>query len=199
MEGDQPPKSRTAHPHRVKMGKLTLTAGLCLIFASLGVPGHARHLGGYKVGYGNPCYGRQDGKYPNPNDPHSFYNCVWGHTYVQKCPKNLVYKHSITTCYYPGSSETSSTSDETTTSPPTAAPMTTTSPHTAAPMTTTSPPTAAPMTTTSPPTAAPMTTTNPPTAAPMTTTSPPTAAPMNTTSPPTTSSHDHHQSSHDHH
>ncbi|KAM8864662.1 uncharacterized protein AB9W97_018879 [Spinachia spinachia] len=94
------------------MRKLTLTAGFCLIIASLGVPGLARNLPVYKTGDGNPCYGRQDGRYPNPNDRYSYYNCVWGYTYIQKCPENLVYRHSIAACYYPGVAVTSNTSHE---------------------------------------------------------------------------------------
>ncbi|XP_037344481.2 mucin-2-like isoform X2 [Pungitius pungitius] len=121
------------HPNRVKM--LTLTAGLCLIIASLGVPGLARNIPVYKRGYGNPCYGMQDGPYPNPNDPHSYYNCVWGLAYIQKCPLHLVYKHSITTCYYPGSSESSSSSHEDTSEQrhPTKPPIMPTTPPTTTP------------------------------------------------------------------
>lgn len=98
----------------------------------LGVPGFARNLRVYKTSHGNPCYGRPDGLYPNPNDQHSYYNCVWGRTYIQRCPEHLLYRHSITACYYPGSPVTGSSSHEicdpmTTTSTPTMTPMTTTS------------------------------------------------------------------------
>uniref|UniRef100_G3PG83 chitinase n=1 Tax=Gasterosteus aculeatus TaxID=69293 RepID=G3PG83_GASAC len=49
----------------------------------------------------NPCYGGQNGPYPNPADPHTFFNCDWGNVYLQKCPANLVYNHAKKACDYP--------------------------------------------------------------------------------------------------
>ncbi|XP_077943735.1 uncharacterized protein LOC144386404 [Gasterosteus aculeatus] len=132
------------------MRKLTLTAGLCLIIASLGLPGQARILPAYQRP-GNPCYGGQNGPYPNPADPHTFFNCDWGNVYLQKCPTNLVYNHAKKACDYPVHpyyTQHPTTTPTTTTSPPTTTPMTTTSPPTTTPITTTSPPTTTIATTT---------------------------------------------------
>ncbi|KAM8864661.1 uncharacterized protein AB9W97_018878 [Spinachia spinachia] len=107
------------------MGKLTLTAGLWLIIASLGLPGLAKHLPVYKT-QGNPCYGGVNGPYPNPADPHTFYNCDWGNVYLQKCPGHLVYRHSIKACGYPGHTTPTTTTPVVTTSPPTTKMETTT-------------------------------------------------------------------------
>ncbi|KAM8864667.1 uncharacterized protein AB9W97_018884 [Spinachia spinachia] len=106
------------------MSKLTLTAGLWLIIASLGLPGLARHLPVYKT-HENPCYGGVNGPYPNPADPHTFYNCDWGNVYLQKCPGHLVYRHSIKACGYPG--HTTTTPVVTTSTPTTKIETTTTS------------------------------------------------------------------------
>ncbi|XP_062414193.1 chondroitin proteoglycan 1-like [Pungitius pungitius] len=80
------------------MGKLNLTTGLCLIIASLGVPGLAGHLPAYQGP--SPC-AQPNGLFPNPADPHSFYNCDWGKGTLQYCPVNLVYNHAIKACDYP--------------------------------------------------------------------------------------------------
>uniref|UniRef100_A0A3Q3F4M9 chitinase n=1 Tax=Labrus bergylta TaxID=56723 RepID=A0A3Q3F4M9_9LABR len=136
------------------------------------------------------------GLYPNPSDPHSYYNCDnFGVAHHQVCPPSLVFRDSCKCCDF--STTETSQPKTTTTSPPTtttAAPTTTT----AAPTTTTTAPTtttALPTTTTAVPTtttAAPTTTTAAPTtttAAPTTTTALPTtttAAPTTTTALPTT-------------
>ncbi|XP_034393406.1 chondroitin proteoglycan-2-like [Cyclopterus lumpus] len=80
------------------MGKLTLTAGLCVIIASLGLPGLVT---GTPLLPGNPCNGRLDGNYPNPDDQHTFHQCVAGNTYVQPCPAGLVYSPSNDRCDHP--------------------------------------------------------------------------------------------------
>uniref|UniRef100_A0A3Q3FUH0 chitinase n=1 Tax=Labrus bergylta TaxID=56723 RepID=A0A3Q3FUH0_9LABR len=135
------------------------------------------------------------GLYPNPSDPHSYYNCDdFGVAHHQVCPPSLVFRDSCKCCDFSTTKEchpkTTTAAPTTTTAPPTTttAPPTTT---TALPTTTTAPPTtttAPPTTTTAPPTtttAPPTTTTAPPTtttALPTTTTAPPTT----TTAPPTT-------------
>ncbi|XP_039657199.1 chondroitin proteoglycan 2-like [Perca fluviatilis] len=79
------------------MCKLTLTAGLCLIIASLGYPG----LTDTAAVPPNPCDGGISGLYPNPADPHSFYNCGNGIAYLQNCPSNLVFDPTCSCCNYP--------------------------------------------------------------------------------------------------
>nr|XP_040026230.1 chondroitin proteoglycan 2-like [Gasterosteus aculeatus aculeatus]XP_040026231.1 chondroitin proteoglycan 2-like [Gasterosteus aculeatus aculeatus] len=80
------------------MCKLTLTAALCLIIASLGLPG----IEAMKSST-DPCDGRPNGQYPNPDDEHSFLYCISGEKRVQQCPANLVYNPSIKVCDYPSS------------------------------------------------------------------------------------------------
>ncbi|XP_034392850.1 chondroitin proteoglycan 2-like [Cyclopterus lumpus] len=80
------------------MCKLTLTAGLCVIIASLGLPGLVTGNPLFPL---NPCHGRADGNYANPVDQHSFYQCVAGYTFVQPCPAGLVYAPYKNACDYP--------------------------------------------------------------------------------------------------
>ncbi|XP_056279485.1 acidic mammalian chitinase-like [Pseudoliparis swirei] len=80
------------------MCKLTLTAGLCVIIASLGLPGLATGAPA------NPCQGKADGNYAKPDDDNSFYQCVAGKTYVQTCQAGLVYSVSKDACDYPDKS-----------------------------------------------------------------------------------------------
>ncbi|XP_074499716.1 uncharacterized protein LOC141772537 [Sebastes fasciatus] len=48
----------------------------------------------------NPCHGKAHGLYPNPHDPHCFYNCGHGIAHPQCCPANLVFKSSCQCCDY---------------------------------------------------------------------------------------------------
>uniref|UniRef100_A0A672J9J5 chitinase n=1 Tax=Salarias fasciatus TaxID=181472 RepID=A0A672J9J5_SALFA len=47
------------------------------------------------------CVGKKDGNYVNVNNPTSFYQCVNGITYIQKCPANLVYVAACDCCDWP--------------------------------------------------------------------------------------------------
>uniref|UniRef100_G3NUY5 chitinase n=1 Tax=Gasterosteus aculeatus TaxID=69293 RepID=G3NUY5_GASAC len=85
------------------MCKLTLTAALCLIIASLvsgygnpGIPGNSGNPG-------NLCTGKPNGQYPNPNDDKSFLYCVAGKEFIRQCPANLVYNAAISVCAFPDS------------------------------------------------------------------------------------------------
>ncbi|XP_074537329.1 acidic mammalian chitinase-like [Halichoeres trimaculatus] len=44
------------------------------------------------------CGGKVDGLYKNDKDTSTFYQCAGGHTYVQRCPGNLVFKESCKCC-----------------------------------------------------------------------------------------------------
>uniref|UniRef100_I3KJP1 chitinase n=1 Tax=Oreochromis niloticus TaxID=8128 RepID=I3KJP1_ORENI len=44
------------------------------------------------------CAGKPDGLYVNDEDPHTFYQCVHGHAYIQPCPNNLVYSDACKCC-----------------------------------------------------------------------------------------------------
>ncbi|PWA31892.1 hypothetical protein CCH79_00006559 [Gambusia affinis] len=48
----------------------------------------------------NFCVGKPDGNYVNVNDRHTFYQCVAGITYTQRCPANLVYNYRCDCCVY---------------------------------------------------------------------------------------------------
>ncbi|KAJ0036999.1 hypothetical protein NQD34_005676 [Periophthalmus magnuspinnatus] len=50
----------------------------------------------------NVCEGKH-GRYTNPDDPHSFFNCDWGHGSLMYCPGDLVYRESqpCDCCDYP--------------------------------------------------------------------------------------------------
>ncbi|XP_039657023.1 mucin-2-like [Perca fluviatilis] len=124
--------------HSGNMCKLTLTAGLCLIIASLGYPG----LTDTAAVPPNTCNGRISGLYPNPADPHSFYSCGNGIAYLQNCPSNLVFNPKCSCCDYPVTpSTTTTTPPTTTTTPPTTTTTTPPTTTTTAPTTTTTPPT----------------------------------------------------------
>lgn len=47
------------------------------------------------------CKGKNDGNYPIPNDPYSFYQCSNGVSYTQKCQGTLVYNPSCDCCNWP--------------------------------------------------------------------------------------------------
>ncbi|XP_071333047.1 chitinase-3-like protein 1 [Trachinotus anak] len=49
----------------------------------------------------NFCSGRRDGLHVNPDNPHSFFSCAHGITYVQYCPANLIFSTYCTCCDYP--------------------------------------------------------------------------------------------------
>ncbi|XP_037540696.1 acidic mammalian chitinase [Nematolebias whitei] len=44
------------------------------------------------------CAGKVNGLYPNPTDRNSFYQCVDGFTYLQRCQPNLVYNEHCQCC-----------------------------------------------------------------------------------------------------
>ncbi|KAK0152677.1 Acidic mammalian chitinase [Merluccius polli] len=44
------------------------------------------------------CKGKPDGLYKNEKNPHTFYNCAYGITYLQDCPSGLVYNDSCKCC-----------------------------------------------------------------------------------------------------
>ncbi|XP_027877221.1 acidic mammalian chitinase-like isoform X5 [Xiphophorus couchianus] len=48
----------------------------------------------------NFCVGKRDGNYVNEHDRHTFYQCVAGITYIQRCPANLVYNDRCDCCEY---------------------------------------------------------------------------------------------------
>ncbi|XP_041801698.1 chitinase-3-like protein 1 [Chelmon rostratus] len=50
---------------------------------------------------GNPCHGKIDGVYSNPEDPASFYNCADGRFYIQHCQPGLIFKKSCDCCNWP--------------------------------------------------------------------------------------------------
>ncbi|XP_035863344.1 integumentary mucin C.1-like [Sander lucioperca] len=93
------------------MCKLTLTAGLFLIIASLGYPG----LTETAAVPPNFCNGKSNGQYTNPADPHSFYNCWDGTTYLQYCQSSLVFNQECSCCDYPATPPTTTTTPLTTT------------------------------------------------------------------------------------
>ncbi|XP_071383444.1 acidic mammalian chitinase-like [Centroberyx affinis] len=47
------------------------------------------------------CGGRADGLYINDRDVNSFYQCFSGHTYLQRCPPNLVFSEKCKCCDWP--------------------------------------------------------------------------------------------------
>lgn len=47
------------------------------------------------------CAGKSDGIYMNDKDGNSFYQCVHGHTYLQRCPVNLVFSDRCKCCDWP--------------------------------------------------------------------------------------------------
>ncbi|XP_072223953.1 acidic mammalian chitinase-like [Leuresthes tenuis] len=53
------------------------------------------------VSGGDFCTGKPDGLYKNDKDENSFYQCVNGITYMQRCQPNLVYKEICKCCDWP--------------------------------------------------------------------------------------------------
>ncbi|XP_038138573.1 acidic mammalian chitinase-like [Cyprinodon tularosa] len=49
----------------------------------------------------NFCVGKIDGIYTNDDDKNTFYQCVNGKTYTQRCPSNLVYSEKCLCCDWP--------------------------------------------------------------------------------------------------
>uniref|UniRef100_UPI0037E712F0 acidic mammalian chitinase-like n=1 Tax=Semicossyphus pulcher TaxID=241346 RepID=UPI0037E712F0 len=47
------------------------------------------------------CSGKTDGLYMNNKDSSSFYQCVYGHTYLQRCPVSLVFNERCKCCDWP--------------------------------------------------------------------------------------------------
>ncbi|XP_068184124.1 acidic mammalian chitinase-like [Antennarius striatus] len=47
------------------------------------------------------CEGKADGNYRNVEDSNTFYQCVSGHTYLQKCQENLVFNERCNCCDWP--------------------------------------------------------------------------------------------------
>ncbi|XP_041655881.1 chitin-binding domain protein cbd-1-like [Cheilinus undulatus] len=89
------------------MWKPTLTAGLCLILASLDLSGlipavTARALRRNTHCDDNQdfCVGMTDGNYANLMKPECFYQCVGGLTYSQLCQQGLVYVKLSNRCDY---------------------------------------------------------------------------------------------------
>ncbi|XP_029291998.1 chondroitin proteoglycan 2-like [Cottoperca gobio] len=76
------------------MSKLTVTAGLCLIIASLATTG----LADTPVPF---CNGKDPGFYANAADPHCFYNCYGATTFLEHCSAGLVFNQVINNCDYP--------------------------------------------------------------------------------------------------
>ncbi|XP_068453699.1 chondroitin proteoglycan-2-like [Clinocottus analis] len=76
------------------MCKLILTAGLCVIIASLGLP----CLGSPPADF---CKGKANGNHPNPTDTSSFISCSNGIPYKMPCPATLVYSPSVKVCVRP--------------------------------------------------------------------------------------------------
>ncbi|KAM7405058.1 hypothetical protein PAMP_012347 [Pampus punctatissimus] len=47
------------------------------------------------------CAGKPDGLYVNDKDSNSFFQCLQGHTYLQRCPVNLVFNDRCKCCDWP--------------------------------------------------------------------------------------------------
>uniref|UniRef100_A0A672J9N9 Acidic mammalian chitinase n=1 Tax=Salarias fasciatus TaxID=181472 RepID=A0A672J9N9_SALFA len=47
------------------------------------------------------CLSKIGGVYPKPDDPHSFYNCANGITWIQACPESLVFRENCLCCDRP--------------------------------------------------------------------------------------------------
>ncbi|XP_005991782.2 acidic mammalian chitinase-like [Latimeria chalumnae] len=47
------------------------------------------------------CTGRAEGIYPDPEDPHKFYNCASGKTFHLSCPRGLVFDVACECCSWP--------------------------------------------------------------------------------------------------
>ncbi|KAF3693505.1 Chitotriosidase-1 [Channa argus] len=71
------------------MCRLILTAGLCLIIATLA------------SGASQFCIGKSNGDYANVNNPNSYYTCSGGLTYVRSCPSGLIFRQSCNCCDWP--------------------------------------------------------------------------------------------------
>ncbi|XP_037630071.1 acidic mammalian chitinase-like [Sebastes umbrosus] len=84
----------------------------------------------------NPCKGKEDGLYPNPHNPNSFYNCAGEIPYIQYCQKDLVYNQNCKCCDYPTTTSTTKTSSTSKTAYPT---TTTTPPNISTPTYTVNP------------------------------------------------------------
>ncbi|XP_055368302.1 probable endochitinase [Betta splendens] len=85
------------------MYRMILTAGLCLIIASLARTTSASCIStstnGCPAGF---CTGRTDGNYINAANPNSFYQCSNQLTYSTPCPASgLVYRAPCDCCDYP--------------------------------------------------------------------------------------------------
>ncbi|XP_026213013.1 chitin-binding domain protein cbd-1-like [Anabas testudineus] len=96
------------------MCRLILTAGLCLIIASLvscdqeNKPGYQSGASGYQSGASsvNFCSGRSDGLYAYPPDPQRFYQCSNGNTFILSCPASLVFSAISRVCDWPSATGT---------------------------------------------------------------------------------------------
>lgn len=49
----------------------------------------------------NFCESKPDGLYAKPDDPHSFYQCGNGNTWVKNCPQSLVFQEGCKCCVWP--------------------------------------------------------------------------------------------------
>ncbi|XP_065817625.1 chondroitin proteoglycan-2-like [Labrus bergylta] len=90
------------------MLKLTLTAGLCLIFTSLDFSCHGKPTPTKP----NPtvpenfCVGKEDGHYAASSYANHFYSCVSEQGYYQPCPHNLIFKENLQRCDWPTAATT---------------------------------------------------------------------------------------------
>ncbi|XP_041654974.1 chondroitin proteoglycan 2-like [Cheilinus undulatus] len=100
------------------MWKATLTAGLCLILASLDMSGLIQAVTASSNNHNNCpgnssfCDGKMNGNYANDDDPNCFYTCSNGNTYKVRCQSGLVFVEESNLCDYP---DTTSTAPTTTT------------------------------------------------------------------------------------
>ncbi|MGW7018128.1 carbohydrate-binding module family 14 protein [Streptomyces decoyicus] len=47
------------------------------------------------------CSQLPNGDYANPDDPSSFYSCVWGQAHLRQCPKPLHFDPALRMCSWP--------------------------------------------------------------------------------------------------
>ncbi|XP_012872936.1 PREDICTED: chitotriosidase-1 [Dipodomys ordii] len=56
---------------------------------------------GPSPGHDTFCQGKDDGLYPNPQDPSTFYTCAGGRQFLFNCPSGLVFSTSCNCCNWP--------------------------------------------------------------------------------------------------
>ncbi|XP_030590017.1 acidic mammalian chitinase-like [Archocentrus centrarchus] len=98
LNSDIPPPDVTTHPPLVSTIHSDPTAGTTNIASTTTTITTTAKTTTTADSGSEFCAQKPDGLYINDKDPHSFYQCFQGNTYIQTCPHNLVYSDACKCC-----------------------------------------------------------------------------------------------------